>query len=1173
MRTILTNLPAILALAAALLSPALAETAFTLTNTITLDTRDGSRPVVQDVTSAYCGAGRHACFLHGVALGQTFTASVNWNGKTPGSIQFIGPWGTHVQSGTQLSRAYNVGADFGVGGKLRVKVLAGDGTESLEYPVNFDVASRPPMVGSVMYLSALSGQLGYRTPAIDLEVFKGRSGVTSGVPLPGETMEVAPKFEAEAKIDSAGLLTISAMGGRNNSIKLNGTQGRRPDGKFGKAAGVDFGFGVQGDLVARWNATAANWDVVDGNLGLNAYGAYSTAPYYVYAPPPIYLRADIAGELFFGVNVLSLLPSDEWNPQFVLSTEAFPEITGVLGCGVSGILAVEGYVGLKGKFDFSGPPVVCDRLGIGGRVGARLVVIGFGSAPIDIWSGDYWIINNGTATASPPPTLDEGWKTALRKINTVDAEAFKPLPRGYLEKPYALFNAPKSQKSPRSPRGPLEPGGGSVTALQENVYPYSEPSLSAAAGSRMLLWIWDDPGRSAENRTELVWSRWDGGAWSEPAAVWDDGTADFAPEVKLLPDGTALAVATNGKALLTWIANEDNSVLGATGMPNAVHSRLWNGSSWDDPGDPAAEVPMLLWSTVAFNGVNGVFLAAVDGDDDQSTTENQELWGATFNGTAWGTFTRLTTNTEQDTKPQAVYDSSGKLLVAWSRGNHIVVHSGDLNLGNPTVVGTLGGALAQQDFELVTGPAGQVSMVWQDLAGDGTGSDPFLLNYDATLEVWSEPTRLLTNNTNQLERSFSPAYGDNGALLMAYDRIDVTPDAFGVPEFGQVDLMVLNYLIGSDLAVLDGDISLMSDAVPGQSVEIAAILRNLGELAATTVTVAFYDGDPGSGGTQIGATQTVQGTLAAGATATVQVAWTVPDTQSSRTIHVVVDPKLALEDRTRTNNSATLSVLSPDLQISGMRAVQPGGTSRIIYAACLNAGTIPAGSPVDVSFRRGSPTGPVIATIPISALPSDGTFEASFEWDMAGSTFTSAYEMVHATVDAGEAVAEADEGNNTAWVSVMTSLDSDGDGLLDGEEALFGTRVDVADSDGDGLMDGQEVHTCGTAPLVADSDGDGMEDGAEVQAGTDPNSSADVFAVKEFDASTGQARVRWTAKAGKTYQVEKSSDLLIWTDAPTGLGTDEQSQKTALGDGILLYVDPDPMAGGRSFYRVRVGNP
>lgn len=66
--------------------------------------------------------------------------------------------------------------------------------------------------------------------------------------------------------------------------------------------------------------------------------------------------------------------------------------------------------------------------------------------------------------------------------------------------------------------------------------------------------------------------------------------------------------------------------------------------------------------------------------------------------------------------------------------------------------------------------------------------------------------------------------------------------------------------------------------------------------------------------------------------------------------------------------------------------------------------------------------------------------------------------------------------------------DTDGDGLLDGEEFLtYKTDPLKADTDGDGLSDGDEVHKYKTDPLKADTDGDGLNDGDEVlKYKTDP---------------------------------------------------------------------------------------
>lgn len=65
--------------------------------------------------------------------------------------------------------------------------------------------------------------------------------------------------------------------------------------------------------------------------------------------------------------------------------------------------------------------------------------------------------------------------------------------------------------------------------------------------------------------------------------------------------------------------------------------------------------------------------------------------------------------------------------------------------------------------------------------------------------------------------------------------------------------------------------------------------------------------------------------------------------------------------------------------------------------------------------------------------------------------------------------------------------DTDGDGLLDGEEInQHGSDPMVADTDGDGLTDGQETRIYQTSPTAADTDSDGIDDGTEVEQRSDP---------------------------------------------------------------------------------------
>ncbi|MBU1723242.1 MAG: thrombospondin type 3 repeat-containing protein, partial [Gammaproteobacteria bacterium] len=81
----------------------------------------------------------------------------------------------------------------------------------------------------------------------------------------------------------------------------------------------------------------------------------------------------------------------------------------------------------------------------------------------------------------------------------------------------------------------------------------------------------------------------------------------------------------------------------------------------------------------------------------------------------------------------------------------------------------------------------------------------------------------------------------------------------------------------------------------------------------------------------------------------------------------------------------------------------------------------------------------------------------------------------------------ADENNykgnyGTNSANCKDSLDSDGDGLKDGDETTLGTNPNNPDSDGDGLPDGVEVNDSKTDPMNPDTDGDGINDKTEVGA-------------------------------------------------------------------------------------------
>ncbi len=78
----------------------------------------------------------------------------------------------------------------------------------------------------------------------------------------------------------------------------------------------------------------------------------------------------------------------------------------------------------------------------------------------------------------------------------------------------------------------------------------------------------------------------------------------------------------------------------------------------------------------------------------------------------------------------------------------------------------------------------------------------------------------------------------------------------------------------------------------------------------------------------------------------------------------------------------------------------------------------------------------------------------------------------------GDGISNDDEVN--IYHTDPNNSDTDGDGLLDGDEIKYDTNATNADSDGDGVSDGDEIHIYGTNVNNSDTDNDGLNDGDEI---------------------------------------------------------------------------------------------
>jgi uncharacterized repeat protein (TIGR01451 family) len=133
-----------------------------------------------------------------------------------------------------------------------------------------------------------------------------------------------------------------------------------------------------------------------------------------------------------------------------------------------------------------------------------------------------------------------------------------------------------------------------------------------------------------------------------------------------------------------------------------------------------------------------------------------------------------------------------------------------------------------------------------------------------------------------------------------------------------------------------------------------------------------------------------------------------------------------------------------------------------------------------------------------------------------------------------------------------------------GLSALFTTEY-IADSDGDGLLDEWELTYFGSLDALpnADADGDGLTNSQEQTAGTNPRDPASVLRVVGVELNGSDVNVQFTSIAGKTYRVERSSQLASGQWIPI-------ADNLPGINGVLQVTDFGTATSSPAFYRVRL---
>ncbi|MCC6442884.1 MAG: PKD domain-containing protein [Armatimonadetes bacterium] len=147
-------------------------------------------------------------------------------------------------------------------------------------------------------------------------------------------------------------------------------------------------------------------------------------------------------------------------------------------------------------------------------------------------------------------------------------------------------------------------------------------------------------------------------------------------------------------------------------------------------------------------------------------------------------------------------------------------------------------------------------------------------------------------------------------------------------------------LPAADLSVSESEIVFSNPAPkPGETITITAYVSNAVNVQDTAgVAVRFYDGDPATGGTQVGAD--VTGNVNAGQSVPFSVSWDTTGKEGDHEIFVRIDPDNLIPEQDKTNNEASAKMHIGNLPPKLFWAGQFGFTDTGVYPKSGNPATV-----------------------------------------------------------------------------------------------------------------------------------------------------------------------------------------------------------------------------------------
>ena len=1202
--------------------------------------------------------------LPGFGVINTVRARVNWNGSTPGTVQFRvngNVFGTMLGAGPEYSISLPVDtalrASLGTTGNLiSVTATAQEegkvsdpselimvvvplpaalqsgtkSTESLNLKVKFNFpATKPfgsvslPVLGSLGGETAVTGEFSYDllSSAWRLEAgkkFEGASDKYSAFKLKlGRMQDITAEIRGKANgtasmtkgidLSSLEISSAFALNGRHRIGSFS------PAGLLGSALRY---FGLESVNKALSTVTFIIW-LKPGLAGQSTFKAYPTFGFKDFTLSGK-MGLEAAYEPKLGNIEAKLYVGGEPSVRFGLPGDFFQQAR------------FKAYVGLSAKiFSFEMTPVEYVFVDVTYPAGASSFV-----------SPSLRALGEGDQVLAAAQNASAKWRAMERPWRKKGGEVFLP------EERVASVERPEATASPTiSPSGLADfvrmgqVGGSSKPSLLgvvaprviqpddqvpweasfpllSNVFPESEPGLAGKGEELMLAYVRDTGAANPVQFTEVAFSYFDGGAWTESAPIASDARGQFSPQVifdgegnavvvfERIKDGTFAGAAlsdmaalmeivwsrwdavtqtwsapqaltnnafldfspklagplADGDLLLTWNESVSNQVDG-TGIAGAATNLRVITCRWDSAtqtwGTVSVLVPNLTGEVSQSLGAGanqGAYVWTVDMDGNTDDVTDTELYYRLYNATTgtWGPTVRHTTDAIADHHAKAVVDTVGNVYTVWNRNGDLVM--GVNFTGPPGLVRSGEGTLGVADYALTVGPAGNLAVIWQEMTEHG--SDAHYRVFDPLSGTWGKDVFL--SQDADLERSFAPVWDAAGNLTLAYNNVQITKVTKEVEVEG-------GGIVAVDGVPEPGQVDLLV-AKRALVIDLSAVPEGL-----TADGTTFLPGDVltltgrvrNSGNLAVENVEvafydgdpTTDGTLIG--TATVP-GWLEAAAEAELSLNWTV-PEPAQARTIHMEVDPTFAVSEWDRGNNTLALPINGVDLALEYqsGSVLRDGS----ARVVVKVRNlSAPESPVVALRLKSEDGGVALAETVVRQLAPGQSLDVPFDLPAGTQPEGD----------RAYCLVIDEENSASDIDLENNEAPFVLTLWI-DDDGDGIPRWWELTNGAsdgsTTDASFDLDGDGFDTLAEFLSGTDPRNGQSRLGIGQFHTITSTqtggmtSTISWASATGRLYRVERSFDLNIWHTV-----ADDVEPVPPLNTFTDTIVPP----GGRVFYRVGV---